>query len=150
MSTGREDPDRQEGRQSKPTLSARDSRPHAYMKLLPACVCHALPPQVARSEFIMNVPSAFKLSAIGFTGLLVLLTFSKHVIPKVQAHETEGCSVASLHGDYGEVLRGEVLGVGPIVAVGLSRFDGRGHFVAEQTVNVNGNVSQGPSPEPIR
>jgi hypothetical protein len=92
----------------------------------------------------MNVPSAFKLSAIGFTGLQVLLTFSKHVIPKVQAHESEGCSVATLHGDYGEVLRGEVLGVGPIVAVGVSRFDGRGHFVAEQTVNVNGNVSQEP------
>jgi len=32
----------------------------------------------------MNVPSAFKLSAIGFTGILVLLTFSKNVLPKVQ------------------------------------------------------------------
>jgi hypothetical protein len=45
---------------------------------------------------------------------------------------SEGCSVATLHGDYGEVLRGEVLGVGPIVAVGVSTFDGKGHFVAEQ------------------
>jgi hypothetical protein len=94
----------------------------------------------------MNVPSAFKLSAIGFTGLLVLLTFSKHVIPKVQAqaHESEGCSVASLNGAYGSLLKGEVFGQGPIVAVGVSTFDGKGHFVAEQTVNLNGNVFQGP------
>ena len=119
--------------------------PHAYIKSLTACVLHALPPQVALSEFIMNVPSAFKLSAIGFTGILVLLTFSKHVLPKVQAHEaSEGCSVATLNGAYGEVLRGEVLHVGPIVAVGVSTFDGKGNFVADQTVNVNGNVVQAP------
>jgi hypothetical protein len=92
----------------------------------------------------MNVPSAFKLSAIGFTGLLVLLTFSQHVIPKVQAHETDGCSVASLNGAYGLVLKGEVFGQGPIVAVGVSTFDGKGHFVADQTVNLNGNVVQAP------
>ena len=90
----------------------------------------------------MNVPSAFKLSAIAFTGALVLLAFSKNVIPKVQAHESEGCSVASLNGAYGLVLKGEVLSVGPIVSVGASTFDGKGHFVADQTVNVNGNVFQ--------
>jgi hypothetical protein len=92
----------------------------------------------------MNVPSAFKLSAIGFTGLMVLLTFSKHVIPKVQAHESEGCSVTTLNGAYGEVLKGEVFGQGPIVAVGVSTFDGKGHFVADQTINLNGNVFQAP------
>ena len=92
----------------------------------------------------MNVPSAFKLGAIGFTGLLVLLTFSKHVIPKAQAHESEGCSVASLNGAYGLVLKGEVFGVGPIVSVGVSNFDGKGHFVTDQTLNVNGNVFQEP------
>ena len=92
----------------------------------------------------MKIPSAFKLSAIAFTGILVLLTFSKHVIPKVQARETDGCSVATLNGAYGEVLRGEVLGVGPIVAVGVSTFDGKGHFLADQTVNLNGNVIQAP------
>ena len=42
------------------------------------------------------------------------------------------------------VLRGEVLGVGPIVAVGVSTFDGKGHFVTDQTVNLNGNVVQAP------
>jgi hypothetical protein len=92
----------------------------------------------------MNVPSAFKLGAIGFTGLLVLLTFSKNVVPKVQAHESEGCSVATLNGAYGEVLKGEVFGQGPIVAVGVSTFDGKGHFVAEQTINLNGNVFPAP------
>jgi hypothetical protein len=92
----------------------------------------------------MNVPSAFKLGAIGFTGLLVLLTFSKNVVPKVQAHETDGCSVASLNGAYGSVLKGEVFGQGPIVAVGVSTFDGKGHFVAEQTVISTAMFFQGP------
>jgi hypothetical protein len=92
----------------------------------------------------MNIPSAFKLGAIGFTGLLVLVTFSKNVVPKVQAHESEGCSVASLNGAYGSVLTGQVLNVGPIVAVGVSTFDGKGHFLADQTINVNGNVVQSP------
>src|SRR5215471_20524619 len=93
----------------------------------------------------MKISSAFKLSAIGLAGVLVLLTFSKHGLPKVQAHEgSEGCSVATLNGNYGQVLRGEVLGVGPIVAVGVTTFDGKGHFVADQTINVNGNVFQAP------
>ena len=93
----------------------------------------------------MNVPSAFKLSAIAFTGVLVLLTVSKHALPTVQAHEgSEGCSVASLKGAYGSVLTGQVLNVGPIVAVGVTTFDGRGHFVEDQTINVNGNVVQAP------
>jgi hypothetical protein len=93
----------------------------------------------------MNIPSAFKLSAIGLAGVLVLLTFSKHGLPKVQAHEGgEGCSVATLNGNYGQVLKGQVLGVGPIVAVGVTTFDGKGHFAAEQTVNLNGNVQQAP------
>jgi hypothetical protein len=92
----------------------------------------------------MNIPSAFKLSAIAFTGVLILLTFSKNVVPKAQAHESEGCSVASLNGAYGSVLKGEVFGQGPIVAVGVSNFDGKGHFVAESTINLNGNVFPGP------
>jgi len=63
----------------------------------------------------------------------------------VQAHEaSEGCTVASLRGDFGLVLNGEVLGVGPIAAVGVSTFDGKGHFVADQTININGNVIQAP------
>jgi hypothetical protein len=92
----------------------------------------------------MKIPSASKLSAIAFTGILVLLTFSKHAIPKVQAHESEGCSVASLNGTYAEVLKGDVLNVGPIVAIGVSTFDGAGHFSAEQTINLNGNVFSAP------
>jgi hypothetical protein len=92
----------------------------------------------------MNIPSAFKLSAIGFTGVLVLLASSQHVLPKVQAHEkSEGCSLATLHGAYASVLKGEVLQVGPIVAVGVSTFDGKGNFAADSTTNVNGNVFPG-------
>lgn len=105
---------------------------------------HALPPLVALSEFIMNVPSAFKLSAIGAAAILVLLTLPKHVLPGVQAHEGgEGCSVASLNGAYGLVLKGQVLNAGPIVSVGVTTFDGKGNFVADQTINLNGNVFPG-------
>lgn len=92
----------------------------------------------------MNVLSAFKLGTAGLTGILVLLAFSKHAVPKVQAHESEGCSVATLNGDYGSVLKGEVFGQGPIVGVGVTTFDGKGHFTSESTLNLNGNVSQGP------
>lgn len=93
----------------------------------------------------MNLPSAFKFSAIASIGVLVLLTFSKHVLPRVEAHEgNEGCSLASLNGNYGQVLKGQVLNVGPIVAVGVTAFDGKGHFVADQTINLNGNVFQAP------
>jgi hypothetical protein len=93
----------------------------------------------------MNRTSAFKLSAIGLTGILVLLTLPKQALHKVQAHEgSEGCSVATLKGNYGQVLRGDVLNVGPIVAVGVTTFDGAGHFVADQTINLNGNVFQAP------
>lgn len=92
----------------------------------------------------MNIPSAIKLSALGFTGISVLLLFSnKHVLPRVQAYErSEVCSVATLSGTYGQVLTGQVLNVGPIVAVGVSTFDGRGHFLADQTVNLSGNLVQ--------
>ena len=57
---------------------------------------------------------------------------------------SEGCSLATLNGAYGLVLTGEVLSQGPIVAVGVSTFDGKGHFVADQTLNLNGNVFQEP------
>ena len=63
----------------------------------------------------------------------------------MQAHEaSEGCSVATLNGLYGQVLTGQVLNVGPIVAVGVTTFDGKGHFLTNQTINVNGNVFQEP------
>jgi hypothetical protein len=56
---------------------------------------------------------------------------------------SEGCSVATLNGAYGLVLTGQVLQVGPIVSVGVSTFDGKGKFVTDQTLNVNGNVFPG-------
>jgi hypothetical protein len=93
----------------------------------------------------MNIRSVSQLSAIGFATILALSIFSKYVIPTAQAHEVnEGCSVASLNGAYGLVLKGEVFGAGPIVGVGVSTFDGKGHFLANQTINLNGNVVQAP------
>ena len=94
----------------------------------------------------MNISSAFKLSAMLLPAVLVVPLLSKYSLPRVQAHEAnEGCSLATLKGAYGAVLKGQVLGVGPIVGIGLSTFDGRGNFVANpQTLNVNGNVFEEP------
>ena len=93
----------------------------------------------------MNISSAFKLSAIGLACALVLATSSKQLLPKAEAHDGgDGCSVATLNGTYGLVLKGEVLSVGPIVAVGVTTFDGKGNFVADQTINLNGNVIVAP------
>jgi hypothetical protein len=104
--------------------------------------------EVQPKEGLMTMLTRYKLvssCACCFLCMLVFLTFSKHALPKVQAYDgTQGCTVATLNGHYGQVLKGEVLGVGPIVAVGVTTFDGRGHFAAEQTINLNGNVQEAP------
>ena len=35
------------------------------------------------------------------------------------------------------------MNAGPIVSVGVTTFDGKGNFVADQTINLNGNVFPG-------
>jgi hypothetical protein len=52
-------------------------------------------------------------------------------------HAQEGCSVASLKGEYG-FLRTGTTAVGPLGAVGIATFDGAGTSTALQTIRKNG------------
>ena len=81
--------------------------------------------------------SAFKLRTLAFTGILTLVGSSQHALANMRG---EGCSLGTVNGAYALVLKGEVLGVGPIVSVGVSTYDGKGHFSGNQTLNVNGDV----------
>jgi hypothetical protein len=84
--------------------------------------------------------SAFKLSTLAITGILPLFAHSPHAFANMRG---EGCSLGTVNGAYALVLKGEVLGVGPIVSVGVSTYDGKGHFSGNQTLNLNGDVADG-------
>ena|SRR5579884_1858493 len=55
-----------------------------------------------------------------------------------QDHST--CSNASLKGNYGFVLNGTIVGVGPIAIVGVAVYDGAGNWTRNETAAVNGNL----------
>lgn len=69
------------------------------------------------------------------------------IVPGVQAKD-EGdersgspgnCSRRTLNGSYGDTISGTIVGFGPIAAIGVTNFDGRGHFTGTDIVNVNGS-----------
>ena len=49
------------------------------------------------------------------------------------------CSLHTLNGSYGDTFSGTIVGLGPIAGIGVTNFDGRGHFTGTDTVNVNGS-----------
>jgi hypothetical protein len=73
--------------------------------------------------------------AIAFVSLLAL-----GLVSRVQARE---CSNASIKGTYGFSCEGTIVGVGPIVAIGVFTADGKGNGSEVETVSVNGEISQG-------
>ena len=54
-----------------------------------------------------------------------------------KVHAQEGCSVMTLQGAYGFYRTGATL-VGPLAAVGIATFDGKGSTSAGQTIRKNG------------
>jgi hypothetical protein len=69
------------------------------------------------------------------------------IVPSVQAKD-EGddkdgcpgnCSLRTLNGCYGDTISGTIVGFGPIAAIGVTNFDGNGHFTGTDTVNINGS-----------
>jgi len=54
--------------------------------------------------------------------------------------EEDGCTLATLKGQFGVSINGTVIGFGPLVDVGISKFDGAGHFSIDSTTDVGGNV----------
>jgi hypothetical protein len=44
-----------------------------------------------------------------------------------------------LNGSYGDTISGAIVGLGSIAAIGVTKFDGHGHFTGTDTVNINGS-----------
>ena len=72
-------------------------------------------------------------------GLLLVMSpsrgYKSTVLPRV--HAQEGCSVATLNGTYGFYRTGTVP-AGPLAAVGIATYDGKGNSTARQTTRRNG------------
>ena len=73
------------------------------------------------------------------TALPVALLICINALP-ASSQDDGSCSSASLTGNYGFVLNGTIVGVGPLAIVGLAKFDGAGNWLRNETVVVNGHV----------
>jgi hypothetical protein len=65
----------------------------------------------------------------------------ERVFAKGEGDEDDGCTPALLKGSWGSVINGTIIGVGPIAVLGVTKFDGEGHFSMDATANIHGNVS---------
>ena len=79
--------------------------------------------------------------AVAALGLLMAGTQFRHkrhagILPIV--HASAGCSDSSLRGRVAFQLNGNIIGLGPIGGVGVTTYDGAGHFTNTDNVNVNG------------
>ena len=75
------------------------------------------------------------MKIISASMFLVMLIFS--YIPVAQADK--GFSVADLKGNYSFSFEGQVIGVGPVAAVGAFLADGKGNILeAVRTISING------------
>lgn len=76
--------------------------------------------------------------------LLSLIAFGiAWVFPFVaKGDDVSKCTQESLNGSYGYVLSGPLVGVGPVAAVGLTTFDGKGGLTTQDTVSTNGVISR--------
>jgi hypothetical protein len=81
------------------------------------------------------------------TGLVTVFAalFMLGILPKAQADEHRGCSLASLQGSFGFTSTGNLLALpaplaGPFAEVGRQTFDGRGNTEATATLSANGNI----------
>ena len=95
--------------------------------------------------------TAFTVAALAVSLLLTQTRFSPHkldIVPKAYAADDRGspaqdqddtavCSVATLNGTYG-FFRTGATAIGPLAAVGIATFDGKGTGTARQTIRKNG------------
>src|SRR5260370_18914856 len=63
-------------------------------------------------------------------------------VSDAQPRQERECTQDSLYGDYGYVLTGPVVDVGPQAAVGLASFDGAGGLTARDTISDNGTIGR--------
>jgi hypothetical protein len=52
------------------------------------------------------------------------------------------CSQATVTGNYGYTANGSLIGIGPVAATGISKFDGHGKVSGSQTRSVNGDIAE--------
>jgi hypothetical protein len=74
-----------------------------------------------------NISAAFLVAALALCGA-----------PCADASET--CTTATLKGDYGGLLTGTIIGLGPLALVTTVHFDGRGGWFYDESGSVNGGV----------
>jgi len=75
--------------------------------------------------------------------LLALTVFTASLAPQALMATEAKCPLgnATLRGTYMSHGSGTIVGVGPVVAVGLIMYDGKGNLVNPFTLSVNGNIS---------
>ncbi len=80
---------------------------------------------------------------VGFLASLFLLASTSQSRPQVtpNMHSGEGCSLESVKGSYGFYRVGTTPN-GPLGAVGIATFDGRGSSSFAQTIRVNGEETE--------
>jgi hypothetical protein len=70
----------------------------------------------------------------------LVVTFVLSIAPSAQAASGK-CSLSKLAGTYGLTTTGSILGIGPVAAVGLIKFDALGNISGSQTRSLNGEVA---------
>jgi hypothetical protein len=90
----------------------------------------------------INVKTLLAKAALAAAALLLVLPGST----KAQDGKKDGCSLATLHGDYGFTISGQITGgpaPGPVNGVALTTFDGHGGLIQTDFV-VKSGAPAGP------
>jgi hypothetical protein len=85
----------------------------------------------------IDVKTLLAKAALAAAALLLVLPSSA----KAQDGKNNGCSLATLHGDYGFTISGQITGgpaPGPVNGVALTTFDGHGGLIQTDFVVKNG------------
>src|SRR6266540_3063856 len=72
---------------------------------------------------------------------LFCVLFVAGITPALLADEQ--CSLRSIAGDYGYIVTGTRLPLGPAASVGTVHFDRDGNLSGTQTLSINGTIVQG-------
>lgn len=72
--------------------------------------------------------------------LVALFCLNLAAVAQSQLHSR--CSNATAAGKWGYTANGSLIGIGPVAATGISRFDGQGNVSGSQTRSVNGDIAE--------
>ena len=77
----------------------------------------------------------FRMTLTAVASLLLLAISA----PSARGDQSGPCSNATLKGEYGFTITGQILGAGPVAGVTLAFYDGQGHLTQVDHVLLNGN-----------